>query len=115
MPYINKNIQGHITGVYACEQYDDQEFVEVAELYTPAASPLQQIRVIEARPEHADAMARASRQLLLHTWFTRAKAMPAAALMTKEQIEAYCRANDKTYKALAEAEDAIKLLRTPGA
>lgn len=34
----------------------------------------------------------------------------AAASMTDAQIEAYCRANDKVYK-LAEAEDAIKLLR----
>ena len=111
MPYIDKNIQGHITGIYACEQYDDQEFVEVAEMHTQAATPLAQIRAIEAQPEVVDAMARASRQLLLKTWFDRVKAMPGAVAFTNAQVEAYCRANDKTYKALAEAEDAIKPLR----
>lgn len=79
---------------------------------TPAPiPPLQQIRAIEARPDVMDAAVKASRQLLLGTWFERVKAKPAAAGMSNEQIEAYCLANDKSYKALAEAEDAIKLLR----
>ncbi len=73
--------------------------------------PIDQIRAIEARPEVIDANARASRQLLLKTWFDRAKALPSAAALTDAQVEDWCRANDKTYKVLAEAEDAIKPLR----
>jgi hypothetical protein len=56
-------------------------------------------------------MEKATRQFLLGSWFAKVKAMPAAASMTDEQIEAYCRGHDATYKALAEAEDAIKALR----
>ena len=73
--------------------------------------PIEQIRAIESKPDVADAFVRATRQLLLNIWFQRVKAKPAAANLSDDQIEAWCRANDKTYKTLAEAEDAIKPLR----
>ena len=79
---------------------------------SPPPTALDQIRAIENKPDVADAFVRATRQLLLSTWFQRIKAKPAAASMTDEQIEAYCRANDPTYKTLAETEDAIKPLRS---
>ena len=77
----------------------------------PAPKAIDQIRAIESKPEVADAFVRATRQLLLGTWFERVKAKPAAANLTNAQIEAYCRASDPTYKTLAETEDAIKPLR----
>lgn len=76
-----------------------------------APKPIDQIRAIEAQPAVADAFIRATRQLVLGTWFAKVKAMPGAAGLTRDQIEAYCRANDPSYKTLAEAEDAIKPLR----
>ena len=111
MPYIDKNQAGQITAIYANAQHEGQEFLEGAELYVSPPTPLQEIRAIESKPEVADAFVRATRQLLLGIWFERVKAKPAAANLTKEQIEAYCRASDPTYKTLAEAEDAIKPLR----
>ena len=74
-------------------------------------TPLQQIRAIESKPEVADAFIRATRQLFLKTGFDRAKAKPAAAGLTNEQIETACRSGDADYKILAEAEDTIKPLR----
>ena len=78
---------------------------------TQPPTALQQIRSIESKLEVSDAFVRATRQLLLKIWFDRARANPGAATFTDAQVEAWCRANDKTYKALAEAEDAIKPLR----
>ena len=111
MAYITKDSFGNVTGVFACEQFEGQEFLEGAVLYAPPLSTIEQIRTIEGKPEVADAMARASRQLLLGMWFARVKAKPGAACLSDDQIEAYCRANDATYKTLAVAEDAIKPLR----
>jgi hypothetical protein len=39
MPYIDRCTQNHIVGIYECQQYEGQEFVESAELYIPPASP----------------------------------------------------------------------------
>ena len=90
----------------------DEVYSEIQpSLVLPPPTPLEQIRAIESKPEVADAFVRATRQLLLGTWFERVKAKPAAASLTNAQIEAYCRANDPTYKTLAETEDAIKPLR----
>lgn len=111
MAYITKDTAGNITGLFACEQHEGQEFLDGATLYVAPPTQIEQIRAIESKPEVADAFIRATRQLLLGTWFARVKAKPGAANLTDDQIEAYCRANDPTYKTLAVAEDAIKPLR----
>ena len=79
--------------------------------HMPTINPIDQIRAIEAQPAVSDAFIRATRQLLLGTWFAKVKAMPSAASLNNAQIEAWCRANDPIYKTLAEAEDSIKPLR----
>jgi hypothetical protein len=33
MPYIDRDAQNHIVGVYECKQYEGQEFAETAQLY----------------------------------------------------------------------------------
>ena len=97
-----------------CIQIGEDEWLAIQatrRIPAPTPGPLQQIRSIEARPDVADAFVRATRQLLLGIWFQRVKAKPAAANLSDDQIEVWCRANDPTYKTLAETEDAIKPLR----
>jgi hypothetical protein len=35
MPYITRDENNHINGLYGCAQFPDQEFLEVAEIWTP--------------------------------------------------------------------------------
>lgn len=82
-----------------------------AAIVSDKQAKLSAIRAVEDKQDVSDAFIRATRQLLLSTWFEKVKAKPAAANLTDVQIDAWCRTADKTYKALADAEDAIKVLR----
>ncbi|HYW57666.1 MAG TPA: hypothetical protein VE934_11940 [Polaromonas sp.] len=80
---------------------------------TPEISAIEQIRAIEAAPNVQDAMARALRRDLLTRAFAfaKARAVSKGYDWTDVQVHAWAMANDKDYKTLREAEDAIKPLR----
>lgn len=113
MPYIDRNPAGQITGIYACQQREGQEFVESAELYVPPPPAIEQIRAIERSPTVADAMARASRLVAMGyalDEFVRAAALRGQTV-TREQAHAWAMANDSNYKTLFDAEQLIRPIR----
>ncbi len=109
MPYIDRNEAGHVTGIYACQQREGQEFAESAELYVPTPAPIQQIRAIEA--ELADDQARLNRQTSLTVAVREAMLLPAAAGLSREQVHEYLLLTNAKYKRVWDAEEAVKTLR----
>lgn len=107
MPYISRNFDDQIVGLFACEQYPGQEFLEDAELYVPPPAPIDQIRAIEAPND--DNRKKITRQFMLAFMFKEAKEL--APGMTDAQIQAYLMAQGKGYAKLYLEEQQIIPIR----
>lgn len=60
--YIDKDDVGNIIGIYATQQYANQEFLEGAEIYTPPLTPKQELLKLDQENEITP---RAFRQLVM--------------------------------------------------
>lgn len=108
MSYINRDQAGNITGVFACQQTPEQEFLNEAELYSAPTTPIQQIRALEQA--HDDDQRKLNRQAAIDTALTVACRSPAAAGMTHDQVHASeCAA--LRYRAMVDLEAQYGALR----
>ena len=109
MPYVQRNEEGHIVGLYSAEQFPEQEFMESAEIYVPPPTPLDQIRALEQ--QYADAQAKVTRQALLALALDRAMTYPEAEGLTREEVHAFLMTQDNGYRALFTLEQQVAALR----
>ena len=109
MPYITKDSAGNVTGIFACEQYEGQEFVEVAVLYDAPPTPLQEIRALEQA--HDDDQRKLNRQAAIDTALTIVCRTPQAAGKTRAEVHDIWYATNRGYKAMVDLEAAVVELR----
>ena len=109
MAYITKDLASNITGLFACEQFKGQEFLEGAALYVAPPTPMQQIRALEQA--HDDDQRKLNRQAAIDTALTIAARNPAAAGMTRDQVHAAYYAANRGYKSMVDLETACAALR----
>lgn len=106
MPYIDRNEAGHITGIYACQQHEGQEFVELAELYVPPPTKAQRIaQILATQGEGKD---RTTLQLAIQLAELTATVQAPAYGMTPAQAIAYAYSKNATYRRSKDAEAAIR-------
>lgn len=104
MPYIDRNQDGNIIGIYANAQRDNHEWVESAELWVAPPSTQEQIDQIET----ATKMNRASREGWLFTIERFAMQDYNADLPT---VQAGLYAGNPAYKRIKDIDNQIVALR----
>lgn len=105
MPYIDRNVDGNIVGIYANPQRDNHEFVETAELWVTPPTPQQQIDQIET----ATKMNRAVREGML--LLIEREAMREFGVSDLAVVQAGLYAGNPAYKRIKDIDNQIIALR----